>query len=150
MAVTVNSYRVTARRSGDWWALDVPELPGVHSQTKRLDQAGKEIREAIALMLDIEEDEFDLTIEPSLGYDEQRVLRELEVARFDAEAANVRLRNATQQAVLELTRTLSQRDVGALLGVSFQRVHQIKDEAETAAALRQMGFSADEATRASA
>ena len=52
--MAVKNYRVTARRSGEWWALDVPELPGVHSQTKRLEQAEAEISEAIALMLDCE------------------------------------------------------------------------------------------------
>ena len=33
-----HSYRVEAVRSGDWWSITVPELSGVFSQAKRLDQ----------------------------------------------------------------------------------------------------------------
>src|SRR5690242_11280287 len=32
------TYTVLARRSGGWWAISVPELKGVHSQARRLDQ----------------------------------------------------------------------------------------------------------------
>ena len=32
------AYRVQAVRSGSWWAITVPGLPGVFSQEKRLDQ----------------------------------------------------------------------------------------------------------------
>ena len=33
-----HSYRVEAVRSSDWWSITVPELSGVFSQAKRLDQ----------------------------------------------------------------------------------------------------------------
>ena len=39
MAVT--RYNVKARRSGDWWALEVPDLPGVFSQAKRFYGLGR-------------------------------------------------------------------------------------------------------------
>jgi len=48
-------YRVEAERSGDWWAITVPSLSGLFSQTKRLDQVEATVREAIAMMLDIDE-----------------------------------------------------------------------------------------------
>ena len=47
------SYRVEAVRSGDRWSITVPELSGVFSQAKRLDQVEATAREAIAMMLDI-------------------------------------------------------------------------------------------------
>ena len=50
-----HSYRVEAVRSGDWWSITVPELSGVFSQAKRLDQVERSAREAIAMMLDIDE-----------------------------------------------------------------------------------------------
>ena len=49
------TYRVEAVRSGDWWAITMPELAGVFSQAKRLDQVESRAREAIAMMLDIDE-----------------------------------------------------------------------------------------------
>ncbi|WP_370145753.1 type II toxin-antitoxin system HicB family antitoxin [Streptacidiphilus sp. EB129] len=125
----MTKYRVTAQRSGDWWALSVPDLPGVHSQTKRLDQAEGEIREAIALMLDCEPEDFEVAVEPELQGLAKAVLAQLAAARDAAEQVTEALRLATARAVLVLTEDLSQRDVGSLLGVSFQRVHQIKDAA---------------------
>ncbi|MGP3734330.1 type II toxin-antitoxin system HicB family antitoxin [Streptomyces sp. GDS52] len=58
MAVKV--YRVVARRIGEWWALEVPDLPGVFSQVKRLEQADAAVREAIAVMLGSEPDGFSV------------------------------------------------------------------------------------------
>jgi predicted RNase H-like HicB family nuclease len=66
MANVKPTYRVTAARSGRWWAIEVPELRGVHSQARRLDQVEFIARAAIALMLDLPEVAFDLTIEPDL------------------------------------------------------------------------------------
>ena len=52
-----HNYRVEAVRSGNWWSITVPELSGVFSQAKRLDQVETSAREAIAMMLDIAEAE---------------------------------------------------------------------------------------------
>ncbi len=46
-------YTAEARRSGGWWALSVPELLGVHSQVRRLEQGEVMIRDAISLAFDI-------------------------------------------------------------------------------------------------
>ncbi|HEX9342080.1 MAG TPA: type II toxin-antitoxin system HicB family antitoxin, partial [Actinomycetota bacterium] len=59
-------YRVVAERSGDWWAISVPDLPGVFSQARRLDQVDAMAREAIALMLDVDETAVAVTIDPTL------------------------------------------------------------------------------------
>ena len=50
-------YRVRAVRSGNWWSITVPELPGVFAQARRLDQVETMAREAIAMMLDIDTDQ---------------------------------------------------------------------------------------------
>jgi len=49
-----HGYRVRAVRSGNWWSITVPELPGVFSQARRLDQVEAMAREAIAMMLDVD------------------------------------------------------------------------------------------------
>ncbi|MGH3326007.1 MAG: type II toxin-antitoxin system HicB family antitoxin, partial [Streptomyces sp.] len=121
----MTTYTATARRSGDWWALSVPDLPGVHSQTKRLDQAEAEVREAIALMLDIEPEEFDVEVKPVLSEETKVLLGEVEEARRTRERAAEAERQAMRQAAQALTGSLSQRDAGQLLGVSFQRVSQL-------------------------
>lgn len=55
-------YEVIARRSGDQWALQVPFVPGAHSQCERLDQAASKIIEAIAMVLDVPDDSFEVEI----------------------------------------------------------------------------------------
>jgi predicted RNase H-like HicB family nuclease len=49
----------TAHRSGDWWAIEVPEVRGVHTQVKRLDQAAAMAADAVALMLEIDPADID-------------------------------------------------------------------------------------------
>lgn len=123
MAVT--KYRVTARRSGDWWALEVPDLPGVHSQTKRLDRAAGEAREAISLMLDVEADDIEVEVETQLPPEVREVLKAVARAHKAAEAAAVQEREAMVRAASVLTQDLSQRDAGEVMGVSFQRISQL-------------------------
>ncbi|MBM4794855.1 type II toxin-antitoxin system HicB family antitoxin [Streptomyces sioyaensis] len=62
----MTAYRVTARHAAKWWALEVPDLPGVFSQAKRLDKAEEAAREAIAVMLDVETEDVEVEIEPVL------------------------------------------------------------------------------------
>ena len=60
---------VRARRrtsSGDWWAISVPEVKGAFSQARRLDQVEGMAREAIALILDVDRQSFDIEVLPDL------------------------------------------------------------------------------------
>ena len=64
---TRRQHRVEVVRSGRWWAIAVPDLGGVFSQVRRLDQVDAMAREAIALMLDIDEadvGDLDIVVEP--------------------------------------------------------------------------------------
>jgi predicted RNase H-like HicB family nuclease len=62
----MSTYRVEARRVGGWWALEVPELPGVFSQVRRLDAAEEAAREAIALMLGVDADTVSVDVDASV------------------------------------------------------------------------------------
>lgn len=125
----MSAYRVTARRVGEWWALEVPDLPGVFSQAKRLERADEAAREAIAVMLDVDPTEVEVTIQPVLSDEEQKVLAQVEQAQEAARTAAENERRAMREAAAVLARDLSQRDAGQLLGVSFQRVSQLLKEA---------------------
>ncbi|MFI1740782.1 type II toxin-antitoxin system HicB family antitoxin [Streptomyces sioyaensis] len=121
----MTAYRVTARRAGEWWALEVPDLPGVFSQAKRLDKADEAAREAIAVMLDVETEDVEVTIEPVLPRDAVRAIKAAEKAEKAAEGARKAAQKAMQDAAATLTESLSQRDAGRVLGVSFQRISQL-------------------------
>ncbi|MFD5514459.1 type II toxin-antitoxin system HicB family antitoxin [Streptomyces sp. NPDC127066] len=121
----MSAYRVIARRTGEWWALEVPDLPGVFSQAKRLEQADEAAREAIAVMLDVETEEVSVSIEPVLPDEAREVIEAAHRAQEEARKAAELERQAMQRAAAVLTRELSQRDAGRFLGVSFQRIHQL-------------------------
>jgi DNA-directed RNA polymerase specialized sigma subunit len=134
--VDVTTYRVTATREADWWSLvavDV-ERREVASQARRLDQAGAAIREAIALVLDVGSDSFDVDIVPDLSHMDVSggTLEALELRRDLAELAD-RAHRQTPAAVAELRQAgLTVRDVAQLLGVTPSRVSQIEKQAALA------------------
>ena len=121
------SYRAVATRSGDWWAITIPQLPGAFSQCKRLDQVEAMAREVIALMLDCDPaDVGDVEVDvqlPDQLTDDLAALRRSERLADDARQAAA---HAQRRAAEDLRAAgLSMRDIGRLLGVSHQRVSQI-------------------------
>lgn len=134
-------YRVTAERDGRFWFLRVAELPGVFTQVRRLEQAPEMIRDAIALMLDVPADSFDVDVEPALDPELAALLastqRMREAAAHLVQGSNTRLANTVHALVGQ--QQLTMRDAAALLDLSFQRVAQLaaepapaSDEAELA------------------
>ena len=110
-------------------AIDVPELRGVFSQARRLDQVEFMAREVIALMLNVSEDSFDITVEPDLdslgGVREaiEAAIRERERANAAQDAASTAMRHAVSEVRAS---GYTSRDAGLLLGVSNQRISQIE------------------------
>jgi predicted RNase H-like HicB family nuclease len=122
-------YKAIAVRSGRWWALAVPELEGVFTQSRRLDQAEPMIREVIGLMLQVPQDSFDVVVEPqmeSMG-DLRAAIEDALRARQAAEEAQEASSMAMRHAVREVRSSgYTARDAGMLLGVSNQRISQIE------------------------
>jgi DNA-directed RNA polymerase specialized sigma subunit len=134
--VDVTTYRVTATREADWWSLVAVDVDRreVASQSRRLDQADAAIREAIALVLDVDTDTFDVDITPDLSHIDVSggTLEALELRRDLADLAD-RARRQTPAAVAELRQAgLTVRDVAQLLGVTPSRVSQIEKQAALA------------------
>ncbi|HDH03363.1 MAG TPA: hypothetical protein ENH15_03860 [Actinobacteria bacterium] len=124
---TARSFQVEVVRSGNWWSITVPALDGVFSQCKRLDQVEANAREAIALMLDVDETdvgpiEVAVTPPPNVA----GLLESLEVSVATANDATKAAADARRQVARLLREEgLPMRDVGRLIGVSHQRVSQI-------------------------
>ncbi len=120
----MKTYTVRAERSGHWWALEAPAVPGLYSQARRLDQAEEMARDALSAMLEVPPDSFEVEIVPVLSPGTEQVLRARAAARADAE----RRREAVdREAALALTEDegLTVRDAGKVMGLSFQRVSQL-------------------------
>jgi DNA-directed RNA polymerase specialized sigma subunit len=128
----MTTYQVVATRDGDWWSLVASNVGGreVASQSRRLDQADAAIREAIALVLDVEHETFDVDITPELDRVEvsDETLEVLALRRELAELSD-RAHRQTPAAVAELRAAgLTVRDVAQLLGVTPSRVSQIEKQ----------------------
>lgn len=118
--------KVTAevQRSGGWWAISVPEVPGAFTQTKRLDQVPAMVAEAVRLMFD--DDALDVDVEVVAHTEADDLLRRTMEARAEAEGAAARAAALTAEAAVVLTGSgLTVRDTGKLLGISPQRVSQL-------------------------
>jgi predicted RNase H-like HicB family nuclease len=123
-------YTAQVERSGRWWAITVPDLPGAFSQSRTLGGVEPMVREAIGLFLDTDESTFDLTIQEVLDPATEDVIRAADAARREAverqRDAGVKAR-AAARALQRLG--LPQRDIGRLLHLSHQRVAQLLSSA---------------------
>src|SRR5437867_11329050 len=121
------TYTARCQRSGDWWAISVPELRGVHTQARRLEKAEAMARDAIALFLDVPSDSFDVRIEPVLPRDLQGKVGRARKVRGDAEALQHEAAIASAEIAADLVQTahLTVRDAGRVLGLSHQRITQL-------------------------
>lgn len=122
--------KVTAKatRSGQWWAVEVPEVEGAFTQARRLDQVPAMVADAIHLLTGVPLDEIEVQLgDVDLG--DPQVLAEARAARervATAARSQEEAARASRRAVARLrARGLSVRDVGVILDVSPQRVSQL-------------------------
>ena len=121
------TYTATVAREGRWWMIAVPDVDGI-TQARRLTDVPTMARELIAVSLNIPADDVDVTIvhQPVDGIDVDGEVAAIRAARQRA----ADLEHATSERAQALARDLAAhdiplRDVGAILGVSHQRAHQL-------------------------
>jgi hypothetical protein len=115
-----------ARRTGDWWAVEVPEVDGVFTQAKRLDQVPAMVADAVALLEDLDPATVEVEVVPVVPDALVEALSLARERREQAEALNVEASTIVRQVALDLTALgYSMRDIGVVLGVSHQRVAQL-------------------------
>jgi predicted RNase H-like HicB family nuclease len=121
------TYLVEARREEEWWILIVPELDGITTQTRRLDQADDMVRDLIALWLEVDPDSFDMEIAPNLPGPIGKVVSDAVKSRHTAMVTREKAAVKTGKAIDALVgQGYAIRDVGRLLGISHQRVAQLR------------------------
>lgn len=107
-------------RSDGWWAVRVPEIPGLFTQARRLDQVESQVVDA-AKMLDIDVESVEVV--PLLGGDKELMLKEAIDTRAESERLQKRASELTRGAVVALKSDgFTVRDIASLLGLSPQRV----------------------------
>lgn len=120
-------YKAEVTREGRWWMIHVPEIDGL-TQSRRLTDVAQMARELIAVILDVRLSEVDVEVHYGavnglLIHDQLEAINhaKAESARLDALAAA-----RTRELVTTMTAAeVPIRDIGTMLGVSFQRVQQI-------------------------
>ncbi|MBF0686967.1 MAG: HicB family toxin-antitoxin system [Cellulomonas sp.] len=120
------TYTATAARDGRWWTVTVPDI-GV-TQARRLTEVETMARELVAVTLDVPLDEVGVHVVVARVGDVDVAAR-LAAIR-DERAQAQRLEAAARAHAAALARDLVAqdvplRDVGAVLGVSHQRAHQL-------------------------
>lgn len=124
-----------ATRSEGWWAVSVPEIEGLFTQTRRLDQIPDMVRDALTLFpeLGIDPEDTEIVVAPTgeLGH----VADEVRELRTAAEKAQTLATTTMRTEARELKDAgLSYRDIGVILGVSHQRAQQLASMTEPNAA----------------
>jgi predicted RNase H-like HicB family nuclease len=120
--------RVTAKatRSAGWWAIEVPEIPGLYTQVRRLDQVESMVKDAVTLMTGQALEVIDVAVEPVLPSGESAAVSTATAARAALRQAEAEAAAANRRAVSQLAKQgLTVRDIGTILGVSPQRAHHI-------------------------
>ena len=125
----MKTYTVLAERDeAGWWAVRIPELPGVLTQARRLDQVEEFAREAIDLAISVghaPKGKYAVQVDAHVpGLDDD--LAVVRAVRADAERVQAEAAERTRVIARRLAdRGLTVRDIGAALGVSRQRAAQL-------------------------
>jgi DNA-directed RNA polymerase specialized sigma24 family protein len=121
-----STYLVRAERSGNWWAIEAPEVDGAFSQAKRIDQIEDMAREVVALMLNVPEDSFDLKLDVAIPAEWDALAKLNRKAQIVAEVAQRVASSHARDTVQQLQAAgLPLRDIGSIMGISAQRVSQL-------------------------
>jgi len=122
---TRKTYQVRATREQRFWLVSVPELDIV-TQARSLDRAEATVRDLIAVWLDVPAEAFDVDVEPQLTDEWTQLPRDTREPRTAADEASEHAQRLVRKAVTTLHDAgLSTREVGSLIGVSYQRVQQL-------------------------
>ena len=129
-------YTALVSRDGRFWHVEVPEIDRV-TQARNLNEVDLMARELVAIMTGAEPDTFELDVRIQLPDSVRAHLSEVERAR-DAEAeARSRAAAELRAAAAELKNAgLSVRELGSVLGISYQRASQLTSRTDTSAERR--------------
>ncbi|HYB36672.1 MAG TPA: hypothetical protein VEF72_13545 [Mycobacterium sp.] len=123
--VEMKTYHANASRDSRFWLVHIPEIDQ-YTQGRNLAEVEPMARDLIALWLQIPEDSFDVAVHVELPNDVQHHL-EL-AAKYATDAAHAQAQAARERrlAARELkAKRLTVDDIGAALGVSYQRAQQL-------------------------
>ncbi|WP_431031179.1 hypothetical protein [Plantibacter sp. RU18] len=124
----MNTYQVTVTREDPYWAAQIGGLPGGATETRALAALDAEVRDLIAGLTDVDEDDielewnYDAAFEPEVA----QALGQLQEARKSLDDARAQYERIQLEAVNGVRgQGVSVRDAAVLLHLSHQRVSQL-------------------------
>ena len=123
----MKSYDATVTREGKWWMVAIPEIDGL-TQARRLSEAEEMAREYVAVTLDLPLDSVSIRLHLGSvgGIDVSETLAQIRDGRERAAELEAATRKRSSDLAKELAAAnIPVRDIGTMMGVSFQRAHQL-------------------------
>jgi hypothetical protein len=123
----MSTYRVDVTREGKWWMVAIPELDDL-TQARRIGEAELMAREVIALRTGaaLDDIEVDMHIDVDDISDAAARAEKIRAERREAERLEQQALTESKALARELAdRNVPVRDIGELLGVTFQRASQL-------------------------
>lgn len=120
-------YSSRAHKEGRWWIVQNDQHPGALSQVKRLDLAAEAQREAIAFVTGIPASGIEVAVRTTISPEIDRELAEASALRLEATEKEGRAAGIRQAVAEKLEADgYTLREIGIVLGVSYQRAHQLR------------------------
>jgi 4-hydroxyphenylpyruvate dioxygenase-like putative hemolysin len=121
----MSTYTALVSRDGKFWHIEVPEVNRV-TQARNINEVDDMARDLIAILANVEPDSFELDVRIELPEGVQAHLLEVERAREAEAKARSHAATELRAAAAELKHAgLSVRELGSVLGVSYQRASQL-------------------------
>lgn len=125
----MRAYTVRVAREGKWWMIRVPDIDAI-TQARRLNEVEDMANSLIAVTTDTDPDTFELRVELE-AVEDIRVTERLDALhaeRDELAKLQAKVQGDTRRLACDLAgKGLTVRDIGAVLGVSFQRAQQLID-----------------------
>lgn len=124
----MTAYEATVVRDGKWWMVSIPAIDGL-TQARRLSEATAMAREYVSAAADVplESVSINLRFAPIGTIDDitAQIAAITESRKHAAELEQAASCQATELARRLTAADIPMRDIGAMLGVSHQRAHQL-------------------------
>lgn len=132
----MSTYTALVSRDGKFWHVEVPEIDRV-TQARNISEVDDMARDLIAIMAGVEPDSFELDVRIQLPDSVRSHLSEVERARGAETEARSHAAAELRAAAAELKNAgLSVRELGAVLGISYQRASQLTSRSGASAERR--------------
>jgi DNA-directed RNA polymerase specialized sigma24 family protein len=119
----MKTYDVYVEPDGRYWIIQIPELNSA-TQARRFSEIDMMAKDLI--YCDIETKDFDINKHFEFSEEVQGYLTAAQRHRNEARMAKAEAAQESRKAVRKLHESgISLRDIGKMLGISFQRVHQL-------------------------